>query len=154
MGWGQAGAERSRLCSGGPGPGEKTGWGRGLGERKRGFPGGGGVEAAERGRREGNQPDSPLPRSSLEAGRVGQLKRGGGSAGLIWKPEGRGGHGRRQWGCVSVGERVYTDGRREEGREEEEGACTEARAGAYVRAGPVQAAGNTAKQRGLRRSQG
>lgn len=37
---------------------------------------------------------------------------------------------------------MYTDGRREERREKEEGGRTAAGAGAYVRAGPVQAAGN------------
>ena len=70
--------------------------------------------SAERGRREGNQPDSPLPRSSPEAGRVGQLRMGGGSAGLIWKPEGRG-RAREKTMGLCVGRRACVHGREEGG---------------------------------------
>ena len=96
--------------------GRRQDGGKGLGERKRGFPGGGGAEAAETGSREGNQPDSPLPRSSPEAGRVGQLRKGGGSAGLIWKPEGRG-RAREKTMGLCVGRRACVNGREEGGGE-------------------------------------
>ena len=79
--------------------GRRQDGGKGLWERKRGFPGGGG-EKQQRGTEEGKRPDSPLPRSFPEAVRVGQLRRG--EAQLASSGSQRAGeeHGRRQWGCV------------------------------------------------------
>lgn len=121
-GWGrgETGAETAPGCAmEAQAQGRKQDGGRGLWERKRGFPGGGGAEAGERGRGGGGkQPDGPLPAPS-EAVRVGQLGVGAGAQ-LASSGNQRAGEGHRtrQWDCVSVGEYVCTlrgGGRREEG---------------------------------------
>lgn len=137
---GEAGAETAPGCAvEAQTQGRKQDGGRGLWERKRGFPGGGGAEAGERGTGgvEGTGLTAPSPAPS-EAARVGRL---GVEAGAQLASSGnqraREGHRRRQWDCVSVGEYVCTlkGGGRRVGEREEGAGSTEALAGAYVRAG-------------------
>lgn len=96
-------------------------------ERKRGFPGGGGAEAAEKVKRNRLTAPPPLHPGGSQGGSAGGGWGGEGrdSAGLIWKPEGR----RRAlektmglcvFGGVSLGVHWREGGGR---REKEEGAA-------------------------------
>lgn len=89
--------------------GRRQDGGRGLWERKRGFPGGGGAEAAEGGGGKGAL--QPLLDPSLRQWGAG----GGAQLASSGNQRAGEGHWRRQWGCVSGGECVYTGGRGEEG---------------------------------------
>lgn len=94
------------------------GYGSGRGDFREGEgqkPGRGAEEEVE-----GNGLTAPSPAPS-EAVRVGQLGGGRGSAGLIWKPEGRGRAPRQTMG-LCVGESVCTlEGGGRRVREKEEG---------------------------------
>lgn len=134
----QALGERGRQGQTAPGcaaeaqaQGRRQDGGRGLWERKRGFPGGGGAEAAERGSGGGGRGAwQPPPGSFPEAVRVGQLSGGtarGGSRAQLASSGNQRAQGRaleKTMGlCVCRGVCVYTEGRREEGGEKEEGAA-------------------------------